>query len=311
MPLETGSSKEVISKNIATEIRSGKDPKQAAAIAYSKARGDDAEAAHWSSKLDSVLVACDGLTSRLDALENIRAIRRADAEFNEADHPRGEDGKFGSGGGSSPAPKKENIGNDKVKSLFKNAKSNADGVSDLVKSLGADVKIERSKSNSEKFGPSESAYLFIENGDKRVKLRIAGHDNGSSYEYDSYSQGMYPSIENALHDVGLDVPEYVKEKSKQFKELSNYAQDEYSKIPKEMSSEDAKKIAAIEIGKEFGFDPSGMTRKQILSEVMKPGRNFQKRWNAIEKEHNDNRRNASKKLQEYIQNKSSELNQLR
>jgi len=40
MPLEPGSSQEVISRNIATEVRSGKDPKQAAAIAYSKARED-------------------------------------------------------------------------------------------------------------------------------------------------------------------------------------------------------------------------------------------------------------------------------
>lgn len=37
MPLESGSSKETISKNIATEVRSGKKPDQAAAIAYSKA----------------------------------------------------------------------------------------------------------------------------------------------------------------------------------------------------------------------------------------------------------------------------------
>lgn len=41
MPLKEGSSQEVISQNIATEVRAGKDPKQAAAIAYSKARGDD------------------------------------------------------------------------------------------------------------------------------------------------------------------------------------------------------------------------------------------------------------------------------
>jgi 8-oxo-dGTP pyrophosphatase MutT (NUDIX family) len=57
MPLEQGSSRETISHNIATEIGAGKDPKQAEAIAYSVAR-------------------------------------RADAAFNETDHPRGEDGRF-------------------------------------------------------------------------------------------------------------------------------------------------------------------------------------------------------------------------
>ncbi len=38
MPLAQGSSREAISSNIATEIRSGKKPSQAAAIAYSVAR---------------------------------------------------------------------------------------------------------------------------------------------------------------------------------------------------------------------------------------------------------------------------------
>ena len=40
MPLASGKSQAVISKNIATEVRAGKPVKQAAAIAYSKARGD-------------------------------------------------------------------------------------------------------------------------------------------------------------------------------------------------------------------------------------------------------------------------------
>ncbi len=37
MPLQEGSSRQAISNNIETEIKAGKDPKQAAAIAYSVA----------------------------------------------------------------------------------------------------------------------------------------------------------------------------------------------------------------------------------------------------------------------------------
>ena len=38
MPLSKGTSQKSVSKNIATEIKAGKDPKQAAAIAYSEKR---------------------------------------------------------------------------------------------------------------------------------------------------------------------------------------------------------------------------------------------------------------------------------
>ena len=50
MPLEKGSSQAAISRNIATEIRAGKPPKQAAAIAYSvvgENRDDSAAATQY------------------------------------------------------------------------------------------------------------------------------------------------------------------------------------------------------------------------------------------------------------------------
>ncbi len=43
MPLESGSSRETMSKNIKTEIAAGKPQKQAVAIAYSKAGKDEAQ----------------------------------------------------------------------------------------------------------------------------------------------------------------------------------------------------------------------------------------------------------------------------
>ncbi len=41
MPLEQGKSKEALQHNIETEVKAGKDPKQAAAIAYSVQRAND------------------------------------------------------------------------------------------------------------------------------------------------------------------------------------------------------------------------------------------------------------------------------
>lgn len=67
MPLEKGSSQEVISKNIATEIRAGKPRDQAAAIAYNEAGIDAA-----CQAVDSITAACDALGTRCDALDGGR-----------------------------------------------------------------------------------------------------------------------------------------------------------------------------------------------------------------------------------------------
>lgn len=65
-----------------------------------------------------VSAVCDAVTSvakRLDA----HLARRADADFKEGDHPRAQDGKFGSGGGGKSASggaDKTKIGKDALKS---------------------------------------------------------------------------------------------------------------------------------------------------------------------------------------------------
>lgn len=58
MPLEKGSSREAISHNIATEIRASKDPKQAAAIAYSVAGEHKADSE--TMKAAGTLIVADG-----------------------------------------------------------------------------------------------------------------------------------------------------------------------------------------------------------------------------------------------------------
>ena len=94
MPLAEGSSKEVISKNIATEVAAGKPQKQAVAIALNEARGDAfaeqsaQEDTSWHTKLDSAVEGVVRLGSRLDALElknmSVDALRRY--YFNQPKH---------------------------------------------------------------------------------------------------------------------------------------------------------------------------------------------------------------------------------
>jgi hypothetical protein len=64
MPLKEGSSQATISKNIGTEIKAGKDPNQAAAIAYSTARGDTMTT---EEKLDEIGRRADAIAKRIDA----------------------------------------------------------------------------------------------------------------------------------------------------------------------------------------------------------------------------------------------------
>lgn len=88
MPLEAGSSREVISRNIATERRAGKPEDQAVAIAMRKAGksrdddlGGDGAIAMDAARLDAVMGACDSLSRRWDAFEKAR--RDADNSEDE------------------------------------------------------------------------------------------------------------------------------------------------------------------------------------------------------------------------------------
>jgi hypothetical protein len=87
VPLKSGSSQETISQNIATEVRAGKDPKQAAAIAYSKARGD------MDASIDAMTDSCRGDSAgekaearrRIDILK--RNIRQLEVASNTPSAP--------------------------------------------------------------------------------------------------------------------------------------------------------------------------------------------------------------------------------
>lgn len=82
MPLEEGSSKATIAQNIGTEIKAGKDPKQAAAIAYSKARGDDMTT---EEKVDEVCRRADAIAARFDAIVFEQPAQSVKRDYKAAD----------------------------------------------------------------------------------------------------------------------------------------------------------------------------------------------------------------------------------
>lgn len=73
MPLESGSSREVIGQNIKTEEAAGRPRKQAIAIALNKARGDD-----YDAVLDACVDRMDMAARRFDAYAD-RQEARGDA----------------------------------------------------------------------------------------------------------------------------------------------------------------------------------------------------------------------------------------
>lgn len=60
MPLEAGKSREAFSHNVKTEVEAGKPQKQAVAIAYSNARGDDDVVAGLMDQIERAKASGDG-----------------------------------------------------------------------------------------------------------------------------------------------------------------------------------------------------------------------------------------------------------
>lgn len=79
MPLEQSSSKEAFQHNIAAEINAGKDPKQAAAIAYNVQRHNDASSEGSSTTKESVPEAV-----------TLKSINEANKKYWGADYPQDE-----------------------------------------------------------------------------------------------------------------------------------------------------------------------------------------------------------------------------
>jgi hypothetical protein len=114
MPLKEGTEPETISENIRRELHAhpNMDRKQAAAIAYSKARGD---VMPLSQKVDAIVAKTDAIVKRFDEFmthrrlaDEQKRIKMADARtakyrrrldaFEEARHPRNAGGSFTPGG---------------------------------------------------------------------------------------------------------------------------------------------------------------------------------------------------------------------
>lgn len=85
MPLESGSSREVIGRNIATEREAGKPEKQAVAIAMSKAGNSKKDSDDFLSSVSRIADSVGALCDRFDAHVRRRADRRKDAEKEESE----------------------------------------------------------------------------------------------------------------------------------------------------------------------------------------------------------------------------------
>lgn len=138
MPLDPGKSKAAFSRNVATEVRAGKPEKQAVAIAYREAgekndmaKEDFAEIKRLLTEFFSEEAKEPEHVSKKDSAEaRMDAIMAKADSFKESDHPRANDGKFGSGGSSSSEKTKtsvtalkgklEGMSNDKLHASLKN-----------------------------------------------------------------------------------------------------------------------------------------------------------------------------------------------
>lgn len=187
MPLKQGSSSAVISANIAELVKAGHPQNQASAIAYhvAKQRGDcaeDMDPKDWDELVD-------GFTKWVnEEREETEHNEAEDAEFKEGDHPRAENGQFGSAG-----KVREKLGiskfdnpHDTQAEYYKSGLSHTDAHKQL---LGAGFRKENSSSTSthEKEGRSESRVT------SKGKKSYYSHPDGHTAEITSKKSDFGPS----------------------------------------------------------------------------------------------------------------------
>lgn len=117
------------------------------------------------AKLDAILATADALRARCDSMQ-----ARVDATFNEAQHPRAADGKFGSGGGKLDVSQMKQVG--------KKLGSNPGGVFEHPNGEKHYVKFSKSEDHAKNEHLASRLYDLA--GSPALKVNLAGTGQGKT-----------------------------------------------------------------------------------------------------------------------------------
>jgi len=138
---------------------------------------------------------------------------------------------------------------------------------DMLRRVGADVKVEYSNNMSQRFGPSQSRYVkgTLPDG-RRVEVRISDHADVTGRDGDALNLGIAPSIVGALREAGIDVPE----------ELMSHARAQYALRQTLKAEEAAARVAQRQAAVESLIEPImglGATREEAVEILTTAGKN--------------------------------------